>query len=160
MRAGESGCFSIGGAFVHIWVFGFAAYSYTYVDVRLSTFNEFLLPPYTKALRCLESDNAGNSRVAGCCIFIKNTGNVFQSHRYVRATGTVQVFVAYLPVAPQPSEASPSRAKRAPAERSLPVKKIDGLEKTDGLDLWGKAHDRFETGLSKRFRLLLLLKPL
>ena len=36
----------------------------------------------------------------------------------------------------------------------LPVKKIDGLEKTDGLDLWGKAHDRFETGLSKRFRLL------
>ena len=30
--------------------------------------------------------------------FSTNTGNVFQSHRYVRATGTIQVFVTcYIP---------------------------------------------------------------
>ena len=71
--------------------------------------------------------------------FSTNTGNVFQSHRYVRATGTIQVFVTcYIPEyyrydscgilqhmstpgersEPQASEASPSRAKRGTLRRA------------------------------------------
>ncbi len=63
--------------------------------------------------------------------FSKHTGSVFQSHRYVRATGTVHAYVtgtSYLcATAKSPAQVfvsdllvAPSRAKRAPAERSEP----------------------------------------
>ena len=49
-------------------------------SVRLSTFSEFLLPSFTKALQCLESDNGSNMAIAELHndAFSTNIGNVFQ----------------------------------------------------------------------------------
>ena len=87
------------GRVYHIWYS-----SSLWLEIRASV-RPYVYPPLANFYFCLvlkpfsvHEGTMGAIAELQVDAFSTNTGNVFQSHRYVRATGTIQVFVTcYIP---------------------------------------------------------------